>query len=280
VFFVDTDGVLRYTVPVKKVKLMYDKHELISAMEEVARECGKIIKGAKEEHVASAEKTNFRDLVTSYDVKVQATAVKLLSERFPEAGFFCEENDERGDLSGECVFVIDPIDGTANFANHMNISCISIGCFSGGAPYAGAVFDPYNDEMYSAVRGLGAHLNGKDIHVTDLPLEHTLVMLGTSPYNLELFDRTLEKLKFIFPKCLDIRRRGAAALDLCAVACGRAGLFFEEILALWDYAAGLVILEEAGGKAYTMEGAPLPLDGRKSNIVAGSPRCIKESGLL
>lgn len=259
---------------------MMDKNELLKTMERVALTCGKIIKDAKEEHVASAEKTNFRDLVTSYDVKVQEAAVKLLSERFPEADFFCEEKDERGSLAGECVFVIDPIDGTANFANHMNISCISIGCFRNGAPFAGVVYDPYNDELYSAVRGLGAFLNCKEIHVTDLPLEHTLVMVGTSPYNLELLDRTLEKIKYVFPKCLDIRRRGAAALDLCAVACGRAGLFFEEILALWDYAAGLVILEEAGGEAYTMEGKPLPLDGRKSNIVAGSKRCIEESGLL
>ncbi len=259
---------------------MYGKDELLSAMENTAKVCGAIIRGAKEEHVAATEKTNFRDLVTSYDVKVQQTAISMLSEIFPDAAFFCEEGDDRGNLSSECTFVIDPIDGTANFSCHMNISCISIGCFSGGEPYAGVVYDPYNDELYSAARGYGAYLNGKRIHVTDDPLEHTLVMVGTSPYNLELLDRTLEKLKYIFPKCLDIRRRGAAALDLCAVACGRSGLFFEEILALWDYAAGLVILEEAGGEAYTMEGRPLPLDGRKSNIVAGSPRCVRESGLL
>ena len=259
---------------------MYDRQELLRAMEETAMECGRIIKGAKEAHVAAREKTNFRDLVTSYDVKVQKYAVDSLRKKFPGASFFCEEGDDRGDLAHGYTFVIDPIDGTANFSCHMNISCVSIGCFRDGAPYAGVVYDPYNDELYSAARGAGATLNGVPIKVTDDPLEHTLVMLGTSPYNLELFDRTLEKLKYIFPKCLDVRRRGAAALDLCAVAAGRSGLFFEEILALWDYAAGLVILEEAGGEAYTMEGDPLPLDGRKSNIVAGSRRCIEESGLL
>ncbi len=259
---------------------MYGEQELLRAMEEIAKECGAIIKGAKEEHVAATEKTNFRDLVTSYDVKVQKYAVDELKRRFPDASFFCEEGDDRGNLSDEYVFVIDPIDGTANFSRHMNISCVSIGCFRLGRPYAGVVYDPYNDELYSAVRGGGARLNGRAISVTDEALEHTLVMIGTSPYNPELFDRTMEKLGYVFPKCLDVRRRGAAALDLCTVAAGRSGLFFEEILALWDYAAGLVILEEAGGEAYTMEGDPLPLDGRKSNIVAGSPRCIEESGLL
>ncbi|MBR6917840.1 MAG: inositol monophosphatase [Clostridia bacterium] len=259
---------------------MTDAKYLLEEMEKCALVCGRIIKDAKEEHVASLEKTNFRDLVTSYDVSVQRRAVEILSKRFPDASFFCEEGDDRGNLSEGLVFVIDPIDGTANFANHMNISCISIGAFKDGAPFAGAIYDPYNDELYSAARGLGAKLNGRPIHVTEDPLEHTLVMFGTSPYNLELLDRTVEKLKYIFPKCLDVRRRGAAALDLCAVACGRAGLFFEEILALWDFAAGLVILEEAGGEAFTMNGAPLPLDGKKSNIVAGSRRCIEESGLL
>ncbi len=259
---------------------MYDKHELLAAMEQTAKECGRIIKEAKEAHVAATEKTNFRDLVTDYDVKVQKLAVDSLKNRFPEASFFCEEGDDRGSLSDCYTFVVDPIDGTANFSCHMNISCVSIGCFKDGAPYAGVVYDPYNDELYSAVRGCGARLNGVPIKVTDDPLEHTLVMVGTSPYNLELLEPTLEKIKYIFPKCLDIRRRGAAALDLCAVAAGRSGLFFEEILALWDYAAGLVILEEAGGEAYTMDGDHLPLDGRKSNIVAGSARCIRESGLL
>ncbi len=260
--------------------MRYGKEELLDAMKIAALRCGAIIKGAKEEHVRAKEKTNFRDLVTSYDVKVQKCAVELLSRRFPDASFFCEEGDERGALNADPVFVVDPIDGTANFSRHMNISCVSIGCFSGGVPVAGVVYDPYNDELYYAAKGHGAFLNGQPINVTSEPLGHSLVMFGSSPYNPELWDRTVEKLKYIFPKCLDVRRRGAAALDLCAVASGRAGLFFEEILALWDYAAGLVILEEAGGEAYTMEGKPLPLDGRKSNIVAGSGRCITESGLL
>ncbi len=259
---------------------MVDKNELLNAMKIVAIECGAVIKGAKEEHVASAEKSNFRDLVTAYDVKVQNLAVEKLSARFPEASFFCEENNERGSLDGEIVFVIDPIDGTANFANHMNMSCVSIGCFSGGRPFAGVVYDPYADELFSAVRGGGAHLNGKPIHVTEDHLEHTLVMFGTSPYDMDLADRTFEKLKYIFPKCLDVRRRGSAEIDICTVACGRSGLFFEEILSLWDFAAGIVILEEAGGEAYTMSGEAMPLDGRRSNIVAGPKHCIEESGLL
>ena len=259
---------------------MYDKKAVLDAAMKVALRCGAIIKGAKEEHVAAEEKTNFRNLVTAYDIKVQETAVAMLSKEFPDAAFFCEENDEQGNLKAECVFIIDPIDGTANFANHMNMSCISIGCFMNGVPEIGVVYDPYADELYSAARGMGAFLNGRPIHVTEAPLEHTLVMFGTAPYNLDKADRTFEKLKYIFPKCMDVRRRGSAEIDFCTVACGRAGLFFEEVLSLWDFAAGLVILEEAGGEAYTFMGTPMPLDGRKSNVVAGPRRCIEESGLL
>ena len=259
---------------------MYDKKEVLDSAMRVALRCGAIIKGAKEEHVAAEEKTDFRNLVTSYDLKVQKTAVELLSKEFPGAAFFCEENGEQGNLGAECVFIIDPIDGTANFANHMNMSCISIGCFMNGTPEIGVVYDPYADELYSAARGMGAYLNGRPIHVTDAPLEHTLVMFGTAPYNLDKADRTFEKLKFIFPKCMDVRRRGSAEIDFCTVACGRAGLFFEEVLSLWDFAAGMVILQEAGGEAYTMMGTPLPLDGRKSNVVAGPRHCIEQSELL
>lgn len=246
----------------------------------VARNCGKTMLEAKSTDIKRNEKSGHRDLVTEYDVRVQKQAIRELSEKFPEAVFFCEEGNDKDDLTSGMTFVIDPIDGTANFANNMNISCISIACFIDGVPSAGVVFDPYTDELFSASVGNGAYLNGKPISVTDAPLDGSLVMFGTSPYNIELLDRTLEKLKYIFPKCLDVRRCGSAALDICAVAAGKAGLFFEEILALWDYAAALVILHEAGGDAYNMKGEALPLDGSRTNIIAGPAHNIEASGLL
>ena len=258
----------------------YDINDIIKGMTEVAKLCGKTILEAKEEHVKATNKSGIRDLVTAYDFRVQKQAIKELGARFQNAVFFCEEGDDKGSLSAEMTFVIDPIDGTANFANNMNISCISIACFLGGVPSAGVVYDPYTDELFSAGKGTGAYLNSRRIKVTDENLEGSLVLFGTSPYNIELLDRTMDKLKYIFPKCLDVRRCGSAALDICGVAAGKAGLFFEEILALWDYAAALVILNEAGGVAVNMKGEPLPLDGSRTNIIAGPARNIEQSGLL
>lgn len=258
----------------------YNIKEIIDIMTDTATICGKIFMSAQDEHIVTSNKTGARDLVTAYDLKVQQTAISRLSEKFPSAEFYGEEGDSQGLLNAKITFVIDPIDGTANFANNMNISCISIACFLSGVPSAGVVYNPYTNELYSGGVGIGAFLNSRPIHVTEKPLSNSLVLFGTSPYNLELFGRTMEKLEYIFPKCLDVRRCGAAALDICAVAAGKAGLFFEEILALWDFAAAFVILQEAGGIAVTMKGEPLPLNGARTNIIAGSLKAIDESELL
>ncbi len=260
--------------------MKYDLKEIEKVSSDVAKLCGKIILGAEFKHVDFENKTGIRDLVTEYDVAVQKLAIEKLSEKYPKAVFFAEEGDDKGKIDSEMTFVIDPIDGTANFANNMNISCISIACFLSGVPSVGVVYNPYTDELFCGAKGCGATLNSMPIKATENDLEKSLVLFGTSPYNLELFDRTMEKLRHIFPKCLDVRRCGAAALDICSVAAGKAGLFFEEILATWDFAAGLVILEEAGGTAVTTEGNALPLDGKKTNIIAGSRKCIEQSGFL
>ena len=254
--------------------------KLLEDMKKVALECGNIMLSAQRNELSIQEKTGGRDLVTKYDVAVQKYAVSTLSEMYPEAKFFCEEGTDKDDLMEGLVFVIDPIDGTANFATDMHHSCVSIGCFKDGVPYAGAVYAPYTDEMFSGAVGHGAYFNGKPMHVTDLPLKETIVLYGTAPYNSELWDETFRKAKDILPKCMDLRRFGAAALDICYLAAGRAGLFFEEILALWDFAAGLVILNEAGGIAMRLDGSPLPLTGEKTNIIAGTENTIAESGFV
>ncbi len=253
--------------------------KLLEDMKKVAHECGRIMLSASRKELFVQQKTGGRDLVTKYDVAVQEYAVSTLAEMYPDAKFFCEEGTDRNELCEGMVFVIDPIDGTANFAADMHHSCVSIGCFKDGVPYAGVVYAPYTDEMFSGAVGHGAYFNGKQIHVTVDDLENTIVLFGTSPYNPELWDETFRRARDILPKCMDLRRFGAAAIDICYVAAGRAGLFFEEILALWDYAAGLVILNEAGGVALRLDGKPLYLTGEKTNIIAGSVKTIDQSGL-
>lgn len=259
---------------------MVDYEKLITVMKNVALECGKIILSADEENLGTKIKSGRRDLVTDYDVKVQGYAVAQLQESFPEASFFCEETVENDDLKGELVFVIDPIDGTSNFVYGLQHSCVSIGCLSYGRAVAGVVYDPYKDEMFTAYENGGAYLNGKRISVTHSSLSDTIAVFGSSPYNPEMLEETLEKIRTVFGKCLDVRRSGSAALDMCYVACGRYGLYFESVVSLWDYTAAYAVLKEAGGVAYDYTGVELPLSPAKTSIVAGSELTVKESNLL
>ena len=126
------------------------------------------------------------------------------------------------------------------------------------------------------VKGGGAYLNGRAIQVEDKPLSETLVCYGSSPYHPALTEPTFDLLRKVFPICLDIRRQGSAELDLCSAASGRAGVYFEYCVCLWDYAAGLLIVQEAGGICLTCEGAPMPLDGRKSSVAAGSKKAVED----
>lgn len=259
---------------------MIDYKFLTEKMKEVAFECGRIILSADEAALGTKIKSSRRDLVTDYDVRVQKYAVEKLRAYFEEASFFCEENKDNDDLQGKLVFVIDPIDGTSNFVFGLHHSCVSIGCLSDGKPVAGVVFDPYKDEIFSAYEKGGAYLNGNRISVTPSSLSETIAVFGSSPYNPDKLEGTLGKIRTVFDKCLDIRRSGSATLDICYVACGRYGLYFESIVSLWDYLAAYVILNEAGGKICDYNGNALPLSPDKTSIVAGSEITVKESGLL
>ena len=227
-------------------------------------------------HVISERKSSGRDVVTQYDRKVQQLLVERFSAELEGARFFCEENDQQDDLSAEHVFIIDPIDGTMNFVQQFNHSCISVAYMSRGELRAAAIYNPYVDEMFTAIRGQGAMLNGKSIHVLDAGLSGSVVCCGTSPYFPQLADRGFALMKKVFLNSLDLRRQGSAALDLCSAASGRAGLYFELNTSLWDYAAGLLIVQEAGGLCLTCEGKPMPLDGSKSSVAAGSKKAVED----
>ena len=254
---------------------------MIDIMSDVAGGCGEIMRSAYSGTIASETKSGFRDLVTKFDTEIQRYAVDALAKAFPGAGFICEESDTGSAAEGDCTFVIDPIDGTANFTHHYGHSCTSIACIVNGKPQAAVIYDPFRDEMFTAEREKGARLNGKPIHVFDGNLAGSMVLFGTAPYNLGLMDETLSRVRSIYGKCQDIRRSGSAALDLCYVAAGRVGLYFELELSLWDFAAGALIAEEAGGVCMTIEGNELCFDRpHKSSIIAGSIGRIRESGLV
>lgn len=227
-------------------------------------------------HIIAQRKSSGRDVVTEYDRKVQQLLTRRFSEAIEGARFFCEESDEQDDLNAEHLFIIDPIDGTMNFVQQLNHSCISVAYMSRGVLRAAAVYNPYVKEHFTATLGGGAKLNGKPIHASEAPLSASLVCCGTSPYDERLSRRSFKLMQETFLRSLDIRRQGAAALDLCSAASGRAGLYFELSTSLWDYAAGLLIVQEAGGLCLDCEGKPMPLDGRKSSVAAGSKKAVEE----
>ena len=216
-------------------------------------------------------KSGHRDVVTEYDRRGQELLTARLSQAVPGARFFCEENDRHDDLNAEHLFIIDPIDGTMNFVRRLNHSCISVAYCSRGERLCGAVLNPYAEELFTAVRGEGAFLNGKPIHVDEAPLSETLVVCGTAPYSPEAVTDTFRLMEKAYRASLDIRRQGSAALDLCSVAAGRAGAYFEMALSLWDYAAGTLLVEEAGGICTRIDGSPLPFDASRPTILAGGP---------
>ena len=211
-------------------------------------------------------KSGVADLVTEYDKKIQEHLEIGLRKILPEAKFIGEEGSS-DELSDEgYAFIVDPIDGTTNFVKDYHTSAISVALLKGREAVAGVVYNPYLDETFSAIKGQGAFLNGKKISVSSQPLDKALVLFGTAPYDKHLFKETLEILSDYFYKALDIRRCGSAALDLCSVACGRAELYFELVVSPWDFAAGKLLVEEAGGVVTTLDGKPLSFDGKTSII--------------
>ncbi|MCQ2431498.1 MAG: DUF1730 domain-containing protein [Clostridia bacterium] len=237
-----------------------DKAEAIM---DAMREAGAVMRRAHDvESIADGieEKPGSANFVTVYDVKVQNMLMERLNAILPDAKYFAEEKENDASLlDGGYCFIIDPIDGTTNFIhNYCGMSAISVGLFYCGTAVFGAIYDPYRDDMYSARKGLGAFLNGKRISVSDRPAEKAVYAVGTSPYYKDtLTERTFSMMKTLFLAGADIRRAGSAALDLAAVACGSLDGFAEMVLSPWDYAAGALLIEEAGGTCCQPDGQPL-----------------------
>ena len=249
-------------------------HEILALLCSAEREAAALMLHAS--GVLSECKSGHRDVVTEYDRRVQALLMERFSAAVPEARFFCEENDRHDDLHAPEVFVIDPIDGTMNFVRGFGHSCISAAYLRGGVPTAAAIYNPYLDEMFTALSGGGAFLNGRPIRVSDEGLGASVVCVGTAPYSPALADRTFALMKAAYLAGLDVRREGSAALDLCSVAAGRAGAYFELGLSLWDYAAGLLLVREAGGVCCQIDGEALPLDPSRPSVAAGGPQALRE----
>ena len=220
------------------------------------------------------------DLVTEVDRACELAILETIRSRYPDHDIVTEETD-LARTGSRHVWFVDPLDGTTNFAHAYPMFCASVALAVDGEIVAGAVFDPVRDELFSAERGSGAHLNGRRLKVTTArELIESLLITGF-PYDLhQKLDERLRRFNRVMGLARAVRRDGSAALDLCYVAAGRADGFWEEILKPWDMHAGRLIVEEAGGRATRLDGTPLGLgpdgvvatNGRIQDALVGALR--------
>ncbi len=237
---------------------------MLENMIQIVRRAGEIVLSAQDIAAQTHEKSSAADLVTDYDLAVETFLKENLPPLVPGSVFFGEEETENADPSKGWAFIVDPIDGTTNFVRGLRQSAVSAALAKDGRVEYAVVLDPYKDELFSAKRGGGAFLNGQPIRVSGRPLSQGVFGMGTALYKREYLEPTMRLTEQLFKRSCDFRRLGAAALDLCNVACGRLDAFFEYSLCPWDYAAASLLITEAGGYISTLEGLPMPVTRRAS----------------
>ncbi len=249
-------------------------HPMLNIAVRAARTAGNLIARNIGEGALNVEQKHKDDLVTNIDKECEQTITSILLKAYRDHSVLGEEGGVQGNPDSPYQWVIDPIDGTTNFVKGIPHSAVSIALRYDGKTEVGVVFDPMLNEMFTAARGEGATLNGRRIRVTTraglaggvigtaFPTRYRERML---PY-LELFARLINN-------CADVRRMGAASLDLCYVACGRFDGYLEQGLKLWDFAAGELILREAGGVVTDFMGEPGYF--KSGNLVSGNPKVVR-----
>lgn len=213
-----------------------------------------------DEAAASVTVKGAADYVTKVDMGVQEFLKKELARLYPDIGFIGEEQERFLPDPESSYWILDPIDGTTNLIYHYGMSAVSLGLYEKGKMVFGVVYNPFRGELFTAAAGQGAYLNGKEISVSETEdMSKVLIAYGSSPYEKERAHELFGIFEKIFLSCADFRRSGSAALDLCYVACGRQDAYIEQNLKPWDYAAGALVLQEAGGCVGTWKAdVPLP----------------------
>ncbi len=247
--------------------------EMIESAVEAARIGGDILMRYFRDGVQMRDKSDAGgkayDLVSDADLESEAAIGEFLRAKFPSHELLGEE-DLVGSVNAEHLWIIDPLDGTNNFAHQLPHFAVSIAYCHRGQAVAGAVFNPAREEMFTAIRGGGAFRNQQSVSVCDsVSLGKTLVGCGFYYDRGAMMRKTLAAIEEFFGHDIHgIRRFGGAALDLCQVGCGQFGGYFEYQLSPWDFAAGALFVEEAGGRVSDGRGKALPL--ATTSIVASN----------
>ncbi len=238
--------------------------------EEAARAGGAVASRYFREGVAMRSK-DVANLVSDADIEAEHAIAAVIRRAFPSHAILGEEAHQ-ADAGAEHLWVVDPIDGTNNFAHQIPHFAVSVAYYHAGVAQCGVVYNPIREEWHTAALGRGAYHDGKAVHVSRATgLDEVLVGVGFYYDRGAMMEATLAAIGDLkrFP-VHGVRRFGTASLDLCAVALGRYGAYFEYELSPWDFAAGRLFVEEAGGRVTDARGAPLPL-GKSSILASNGP---------
>lgn len=210
------------------------------------------------------------DLVTDADCASEALIAATIRERFPEHLLLAEEGSTGASHHGSWRWVVDPLDGTTNFAHRYPHFAVSIALEHDGEVLVGAVYDPMRDEMFEAVKGMGARLNGESIVVTSRSALLSSLLATGFPYDLSARDESSRLWVRFNNQTQGVRRDGAAALNLCYVAAGRLDGYWERPVQPWDKAAGALIAAEAGARVTGLKGGPFEVED--NGVIAANPQ--------
>ncbi|QJQ96692.1 MULTISPECIES: inositol monophosphatase family protein [Halomonadaceae] len=240
----------------------------------IAQQAGQHIVEARQDRRFSQRYKHGSELVTDVDVAVDTMIAEQLDEHFAGEARLTEELSPEREVLDQPgpLWVIDPIDGTVNFAHGLPHVAVSIAWVENGKTQLGVVHAPFLNETFTAIRGEGAYLNGERIRVAQAEsLARSLVATGF-PYRRDGRAPLMRRVAAVLAHCQDIRRNGSAALDLCNVACGRLDAYYESV-SPWDFAAGLLIAREAGARTGHLYPCPkgIPVDLYGENIIASAP---------
>ncbi len=240
---------------------------MLKEMESWAREVGQLQMDSFQKNIKIESKDRKIDLVTEIDNKSEEILVDKIISAYPDHSIMAEEGRNKRNDS-RYRWIIDPLDGTVNYVHGFPIFAISLALYKDNQPEYGLVYLPYFDDFYSASRGQGSYYNGERIHVNkDYAVKDGIIATGF-PYSHQDSNKSLNLFTKILPEAGGIRRTGAAAYDLCQVARGIFSGFWEIELKLWDIAAGILLVEEAGGVITDFEGNKLRI--KSEQVVAGS----------
>jgi len=218
------------------------------------------------------EKGYTGDLVTEVDKKSEEEIIRIIKRHFPNHFILAEESGEIASTQSEYLWAVDPLDGTTNYAHGYPIACVSVGLMIEGVPKIGAIYNPFRQELFRAATGLGATLNRQPIKVSlTKQLVTSLLVSGFAYDRRSTNDNNYKEFCYLTHLTQGVRRSGSAALDLTDVACGRLDGYWERGIKAWDIAAGVVILQEAGGKVTAYDQSPLVIE---------SGRILATNGLI